>query len=690
MYDFKELDYKEFELLTRDLLQKELGLRFETFSPGKDQGIDCLYSIDNNYHIVVQCKHFAGSNFEKLFNKLKKEELKKVKKIQPQRYILVTSLSLTLNNKQKIIDLFGGFIKNTSDVIDNNSLNNLLNDYPEIIKNYLKLWIKDSDYIEYLLNRQTHNKSKYKLKDIKHCLNIFVQTPSFADALKKMDDYNYVIITGSQGVGKTTLANMLSWKYINEDHEFFYITNVKEGWELLKENKKQIFYYDDFLGSTQLETLNRSEDTDLINFINVIKNEKDKKFVLTSRDYILKDAEKKSEKFYHTNFVIQKVQDTDFSDEIKKEIYKKHLTESTLPDDYKTELLKEKNVKSIALHKNYNPRIIEYITNTDNLKAHGVCCVNCCKQLSAFLLDNPTKLWEHPFKEVLDNTGRAFLFTLHTFGGKYEKSPELFEKAVSSALSVLFGETLSGKTFNDTLHLLDGFFININEDYSLSFKNPSIIDYLDHECDEHNLWGKIIDFSIYNDQLDWLYYERINYEEENEWLEKLIIKFTTPEFFKSLSEYDFRENLLKIISVPNKIKSNIYDKHIINLLSYVKSTNLLDIDDILELIEFVESHNMPTDSVVLNFFIEFCYPIFEKLKNDEEITREECEMICAVIVRYINQIDSSQDAKIKQEIFISMDNLIKHAQDFIQTDNPNNLQSIYADNLIDYISLLPE
>lgn len=65
-------------------------------------------------------------------------------------------------------------------------------------------------------------------------------------------------------------------------------------------------------------------------------------------------------------------------------------------------------------------------------------------------------------------------------------------------------------------------------------------------------------------------------------------------------------------------------------------------------------------------------------------------MICAVIVRYINQIDSSQDAKIKQEIFISMDNLIKHAQDFIQTDNPNNLQSIYADNLIDYISLLPE
>lgn len=72
MYDFKELDNKEFELITRDLLQEEFGINFQTFAKGKDQGIDCLHSIDNNYEIVVQCKHYANSNFSVLFNKLKK------------------------------------------------------------------------------------------------------------------------------------------------------------------------------------------------------------------------------------------------------------------------------------------------------------------------------------------------------------------------------------------------------------------------------------------------------------------------------------------------------------------------------------------------------------------------------------------------------------------------------------------
>lgn len=458
MHDLKELDNKEFELLTRDLLQKKFNLSLQTFATGKDQGIDCLYSVDNNYKMVVQCKHYKNSNFSVLFNKLKKEELKKVKRLNPKRYILVTSLNLTLNNKQKILDLFEGYIKDSSDIIDCNSINNLLNNYPQVKKNYLKLWTKDSDYLEYLLNRQTHNKSKNKLKNIRKCLNIFVQTHSFIKASKKLAENNYIIITGSQGLGKTTLANVLSWKYINEDYEFIAISDVDEGWNLLEENRKQIFYYDDFLGSTQLETFRRNEDNNLIDFIEAIKNDNNKKFILTSRDYILKDAESKSEKFYRANFVTQKIQECDFSLDIKKEIYIKHIIESKLPDDFKIELLKEKNVKSIALHKNYTPRIIEYITNIDNLKAHGVGCANCCKQLSKFLLDNPIELWKHPFYEVLDNTKRAFLYTLYTFNGKYEGDSITLEKAVKSALFVMFGENLSGITFNNALHFLDGFF----------------------------------------------------------------------------------------------------------------------------------------------------------------------------------------------------------------------------------------
>lgn len=688
MYDFKELDKKEFELITRDLLHEEFGINFQTFAKGKDQGIDCLHSIDNNYEIVVQCKHYANSNFSVLFNKLKKEELKKLKRINPKRYILVTSLDLTLSNKQKILDLFEGFIKDTSDILDYNSLNNLLNNYPQVKKNYLKLWIKDSDYLDYLLNRQTHNKSKNKLKNIRKCLNIFVQTPSFIEACKKLAERNYIIITGSQGLGKTTLANVLSWKYINEDYEFIAISDVDEGWNLLEENRKQIFYYDDFLGSTQLETFRRNEDNNLIDFIEAIKNDINKKFILTSRDYILKDAESKSEKFYRANFVTQKIQESDFSLDIKNEIYRKHITESNLPEDFKIELLKEKNIKSIAQHKNYTPRIIEYITNIDNLKAHGVECAICCKQLSKFLLDNPIELWKHPFYEVLDNTKKAFLYTLYTFSGKYVGDSITFEKAVKAALYVMFGENLSGTTFNNALHFLDGFFINIDENYCITFKSPSIIDFLDFECNINNLWETLIDFSFCIEQLDWLYYERIDYEKENELLEKLVIKFTNPEIFTILSDTDFFENLSKIVSLINSIHSTAYDKYICKLLNHERAKNLC-INELLELIEYIEPFNMPQDSIVLNFFINYCYLIFNKLEANENISREECELVCAIIVKYIEQIDLSSDIKIKQKIFINMDKLLKFAHKYVANDNPNNLQSIYADILLDCTAKQP-
>lgn len=688
MYDFKELDNKEFELITRDLLQEEFGINFQTFAAGKDQGIDCLFSVDNNYEIVVQCKHYRNSNFSVLFNKLKKEELKKIKRIKPKRYILVTSLDLTLNNKQKILELFEGLIKDLSDIIDFNSLNNLLNNFPQVKKNYLKLWIKDSDYLEHLLGRQTHNKSKIKLKNIKKCLNIFVQTPSFKEVSKKLEEKNYIIITGSQGLGKTTLANVLSWKYINEGYEFLAISDVNEGWNLLEENRKQIFYYDDFLGSTQLETFRRNEDSDLIDFIEAIINDDNKKFILTSRDYILKDAESKSEKFYRANFVTQNVQESDFFSDIKKEIYIKHIKESRLPDDFKTELLKEKNVKSISLHKNYTPRIIEYITNIDNLKAHGAGCANCCKQLSKFLLDNPTELWKHPFYEVLDNTKRAFLYTLYTFDGKYKGDSITFEKAVNSALYTMFGENLSGTTFNNALHFLDVFFINIDENYCITFKSPSIIDFLDYECNKNNLWETLIDFSMFYEQLDWLYYKRIDYENENELLEKLVIKFTNPELFTKLSNEDFYENIGKMISLIDSIKSNVYDKYLFRLLTHER-VRMLSTYEILELIEYLEPFNMPQNSVVLEFFINYCYPIFNKLEAKGNITGDECELVCAVIVRYIQQIQMSSNIKIKQKLFINMDNLIEAAKEFVKNDNPNDLQSIYADNLLDYTSVLP-
>jgi len=45
MYDFRTLSPLDFEELVRDLLQAELQIRLESFSPGRDQGIDFRFAL---------------------------------------------------------------------------------------------------------------------------------------------------------------------------------------------------------------------------------------------------------------------------------------------------------------------------------------------------------------------------------------------------------------------------------------------------------------------------------------------------------------------------------------------------------------------------------------------------------------------------------------------------------------------
>ena len=49
---------KDFEELTRDLLQKELNITLESFKNGKDQGIDLRYAKNSKNEIIIQCKHY--------------------------------------------------------------------------------------------------------------------------------------------------------------------------------------------------------------------------------------------------------------------------------------------------------------------------------------------------------------------------------------------------------------------------------------------------------------------------------------------------------------------------------------------------------------------------------------------------------------------------------------------------------
>jgi hypothetical protein len=70
-YDFLNLSSSEFEDLSRDLLQKVLSVPLESFTSGRDKGIDLRYAATVRNGIIIQCKRY--SNYNSLIVTLKKE-----------------------------------------------------------------------------------------------------------------------------------------------------------------------------------------------------------------------------------------------------------------------------------------------------------------------------------------------------------------------------------------------------------------------------------------------------------------------------------------------------------------------------------------------------------------------------------------------------------------------------------------
>ena len=60
-YNFLNLSPPEFEDLTKDLLQKQFDITLETFTSGRDNGIDLRYSSSHKENLIIQCKRYKGS-----------------------------------------------------------------------------------------------------------------------------------------------------------------------------------------------------------------------------------------------------------------------------------------------------------------------------------------------------------------------------------------------------------------------------------------------------------------------------------------------------------------------------------------------------------------------------------------------------------------------------------------------------
>ena len=249
-YDFSQLSPHDFEVMCRDLLQAEWGLTLESFKAGKDGGIDFRYARAGK-QIIVQCKRFVETGFDGLLRELRKGAAK-VRKLNPGRYILMTAAFLSDANKIKIVEAIGSEYLDTSDIFGCADLNSLLGKHSEVERSHHKLWLASTNVLETVLHNDIVQ-SEFQVEKIFGEIKRYVQGNAYPRALAALKADHVVILSGLPAVGKTTLANMLLYEHLANGFDPVVLRqNFAEGKAMFRKGKPQVFYFDDFMGTTFL------------------------------------------------------------------------------------------------------------------------------------------------------------------------------------------------------------------------------------------------------------------------------------------------------------------------------------------------------------------------------------------------------------------------------------------------------
>ena len=507
-YDFSVLSPYEFECLCRDLLQKKENVYIESFTAGKDGGIDLRFAkvkanaLDSTSEIVVvQVKKYK--DWQSLLPALRKEA-DKVRKLKPSRYYLMTSAGLTPGNKDEIKKIFVPYIQSSEDIFGRDDLNNLLGQFQEIEKLHFNLWLSSTNVLETILNKRYSTWTRIKEEEIKDTIKLYVKNDSLTKAVEILKEYHFVLISGIPGIGKTTLANILVDLLLAKGYEFVNLEGDPDAFAALNaEGKKQVFYFDDFLGRNALELNHLKGEGKLLSLIRFIRRSARKLLILTTREYILQDAMKISDGMNIDNLEIAKcILDLgSYTKEIRAKILYKHLANAKLSDEYIDCLLSDRQYMQLIEHQNFNPRIIQTFISGQHWKE--------CKPeefVATFkkYFDTPLSVWENVFSNrpreeqyallVLLAMGQPVLLT------DWQSACDCFFKKSRPEL----GLVVDIIEWRKILKSLIGTFIRtdiINGEAVVEFQNPSIFDFLFSFVRDENLIRQLIEGASFIDQL---------------------------------------------------------------------------------------------------------------------------------------------------------------------------------------------
>jgi hypothetical protein len=502
MQDFGQLSDYDFEQLIADLLAAEWGVHVESFPRGPDGGVDLRIlgpapaplNIPSQRAIFVQCKHMPNASITQLRGHLIKESRRSIVD-ESYRYIFVTSARLTRRNKQEIATIFSGRLRQ-ADIFGRDDVDALLGRNASVVRANVKLWLSSGAALQAFINQVEHLRSGVLRAELEKLRPRFVQTSIATRAQRLLNRTGVCILAGAPGIGKTTTAKILLLQYMSEGWQpVVAVSDIRELEAQLLPGTKQILFFDDFLGVTGLPSkLARGDDSALVRLLHLVEDDPDKVFILTTRDYILRQAQQDYEKLTDEIFDIgklviniQSLSEPERAHILYNELYFSPLraAAAAAPDG-------PKRYAALTRHRNYNPRLVEaaiaaalrdlkvrsahlpILTASNDpmpsadysfAAAGSAVSPGDTPDVPALIkeaLDHPERLWEHVLLNQLTQLQRELLVARLSLGITRVDLEDFLR--VTSKLASVFGHKPTRLALDMSLKILDGDLISIHKD----------------------------------------------------------------------------------------------------------------------------------------------------------------------------------------------------------------------------------
>lgn len=484
MLNYADLSDVEFEYLCRDIMARKLGMELRRFAAGRDGGIDLTNSIETK-DVVVQVKHYIRTDSATLVRRIN-DELPKIKKWAPKAYYVCCSKELSHERISEIYHTYRDYMDSDANIITLIEIDSFLMkpENADILREHYKLWISSTNILSEIYNNDIFIDCETLLADIEREKQLFVRTNAYDSAMKRLETKRVLMIIGNPGVGKTLTSKMLVLSFAAEGYRVRYTTNGTDLSSLkraLSQDRlvKEVILLDDCFGQAYF-TMKETQENELLSLIKFVNMSNNKVLILNSRVTIYREAQIRTPVLLESEIRDYNVATIDMSlvsAVDKAKIFYNHLYFNSIPEDYFASIRENRNYRNIVRHKNYNPRIIEFVSSNRQLATVKP------EDFYNFVienLNNPSTAWSNEYERRIEKVDRLLLLTVYSL--------TLTTVPLAVAKKCFWNRVIAEGNIDTTVdhfengvNRLEGAFLRIVDYHgtpSLSVLNPSINDFL--------------------------------------------------------------------------------------------------------------------------------------------------------------------------------------------------------------------